>query len=379
MSVRERAAQAATFTLARGRDEGYRVLTAPEFLVTGHRTHVLSDLASAGHPDGEVVHDSAELTGGRSVFVSYTSRPVTADDLDEQGLRRLGSPPRDAFGRPLRIVYGVAYQGRTPRDVPLSRLDQAERAATEAFRAFIADESGFRLRVSPPVDVPVRGGKADGTTDGKQARGPVSDPGRRGPLLVLAGAALAVVCALVLVLTSLGTSDEHRRNPRVSASGSSSAPASTRRFPPAERMLYDRLSGHVKACVPARGADRIGGADATLGCSVTDRRPDSPLFAASFTTAKALNVFLATEERRERADRQKGTQDGKPFARAEEWKGVSGSTGRVITYRAADGKAWVVWSFTTGSFTDAHQKYFIVRASGRNADALYAWWRTHPV
>jgi hypothetical protein len=247
-------AQAGTFTIARGRDEGYRVLTAPDFLVASRRTGVLSDLVSADRPDRQVVHDGSALDGGQSVFVSYASRPVTVGDLDEPALRRLGSPPLDAFGRPLRIAYGIAYQAGNAGVVPLPQLDLAEGAAIEAFRAFIADETGYRLRVSPPVDGPAPGGKAEG----RQASGPVTRAGqhgpvRRGPILVLAATALAVVTALVLVTTSLGSSGQHGGNPHESAtpSCSPSPSLSQERLPP-ERTLYDTHSGRVKECAPAR-------------------------------------------------------------------------------------------------------------------------------
>lgn len=143
---------AGTFAVARGRNEGYRVLSAPAFLTTG--AGVLTDLVSADRSGGGFVHGRSAAREGESVHVTYTSRPVVADDLDEAALALLGTPPLDRFGRPLHIVYGIAYRSPAPGPVPPPWIGRAEHDALAAFRAFAADETGFRVRTSPPIDDP---------------------------------------------------------------------------------------------------------------------------------------------------------------------------------------------------------------------------------
>lgn len=388
MRARTVGAQAGTFAIARGRDEGYRVLTAPEFLVAARRAGLLSDLASADGLNGGVAHGRSELAGGQPVFVTYTSRLVTADDLDEVGRQRLGSPPSDAFGRPLRIVYGVAYQARAAAGVPPSLLDAAERAAITAFRVFVADETGYRLRASPPVLGPMVADRNSPVVDGElgtygeRASGPMPVTVPRGaprrPLLLLAGMAVAVTVALVLAVTSLGSSGGPGAQPRASASPSASPPLSPNPGAPllVERTLRARLSGHVGTCGRARGSDRIAGAEVVLDCSIADQRTQSPITVAGFATLRALGRFMDAEKRTEEADARRD----KEFASWKAWTGEHGrATGHVLTYRDTHNRAWIVWSFERDGFVTAHRMYVVVKASGADAAALRRWWATHPI
>jgi hypothetical protein len=152
MTAHHGAVPAGTFAVARGRNEGYRVLSAPAFLTTG--AGVLTDLVSADRSGGGLVHGRSAARDGESVHVTYTGRPVAADDLDEAARALLGIPPLDRFGRPLHIVYGIAYRSPAPGPVPPPWIGRAEQDALAAFRAFAADETGYRVRTSPPIDDP---------------------------------------------------------------------------------------------------------------------------------------------------------------------------------------------------------------------------------
>ncbi|MEO3766396.1 hypothetical protein [Streptomyces sp. B5E4] len=173
MAAHHGGAVAGTFAVARGRNEGYRVLSAPEFLGTG--TGVLTDLVSADHPDGDLFHGQSPPHQGQSVHVTYTSRALEAGDLDEAALALLGSPPRDGFGRPLRIVYGIVRRSPAPDSVPPAWIRRAEQDALEAFRAFAADEAGYRLRTSPPLGGPA--GHAPPAAAAESAAQSVADTG----------------------------------------------------------------------------------------------------------------------------------------------------------------------------------------------------------
>jgi hypothetical protein len=357
---------ASTFAIARGRRAGYRVLMAPEFLVQMRRTGLLADLASAGHPDGKVVHADPVTVQGRRFSLSYASRTVTDADLDEPALQRLGSPPLDAFGRPLRIIYGLVRDGDAGGAVAPADLDRAEQDAIAAFRAFVADESGYRLRASPSPGM--------STAGGQRTPGAPGGPRNRNPVLVALGTLVAVAVAVSVYAGTSGGHPPASGDPQGPGRPTSASPAP---YSKPERLLLDRVSAQVTGCRSAAPGERVAGADATLRCTVRDRRPDSPVTVAGFAAPDRLQDFL-DEEGRKAAKAPHGKD---PFARAEPWKkdeskDKGGVMGHLITYHDGAGKAWVSWSFEKDRFMDDHGKSWVVRASGSKADALYDWFRT---
>ncbi|MCE7010382.1 hypothetical protein LWC34_47400 [Kibdelosporangium philippinense] len=128
------AAQGWPFLVARGRQSGYTVRLAPDFLIKTREYGLLEEIAGTG---GQV----ANVKGLAVVWAEHT---VTGSDIDA------AEAPRDEHSRPLHLMYGFVSPHGTidqPSEVDLSR---SRELALETFRRFLADEREFTLEPSGP-------------------------------------------------------------------------------------------------------------------------------------------------------------------------------------------------------------------------------------
>ncbi len=137
------------FLVARGRRQDYRCILVPEFLDRAGGRGFLADSVSGADPEAppSVVH-LADAPGGPITLVYRAHRLTRADLADPSDPHVL-----DEHGRPLHLLYGLAYQKQPVRafaDVEPD-LVVALAAALSAYRDFWRDEIGFRTRTSKPV------------------------------------------------------------------------------------------------------------------------------------------------------------------------------------------------------------------------------------
>jgi hypothetical protein len=141
-----------------------------------------------------------------------------------------------------------------------------------------------------------------------------------------------------------------------------------------EEILFERVKTHVSACDAVPSNQRVPYADAELSCTVSDKRPDSPIHVASFATTAGLNGFMSSENAEEEAAKNGGDN----FATSHQWSFKGATIGDVIRYNK-DGRAHLSWSFTNDAFHDTYAKSFVVMAEGDDPDSLWGWWNTLPI
>ncbi|WP_125727986.1 hypothetical protein [Kibdelosporangium aridum] len=127
------AAQGWPFLVARGRQSGYAVRLAPDFLIQTHEYGLLEDGTG-----------TQIVANGRTLAVVRAEHTVTGADVG------LAEAPRDEHSRPLHLLYGFVCPDATavrPSDVDMSRTLEI---ALDVYRRFLADESGFTLAASSP-------------------------------------------------------------------------------------------------------------------------------------------------------------------------------------------------------------------------------------
>src|SRR4051812_29279194 len=135
------AKQAWPFLVARGRDRGYSVVLAPDFLVADGDYGFLEEQAIPSHTDAVHVADGLSAHG-RRVCLVWTEQVVGAEDVGAQ------EEPRDAHSRPLRLLFG--FVGPAIASHAAADLEQARNAALSTYRRFLADEAGFTVESSAP-------------------------------------------------------------------------------------------------------------------------------------------------------------------------------------------------------------------------------------
>ncbi|TDP89907.1 hypothetical protein [Labedaea rhizosphaerae] len=135
------ATQAWPFLVARGRDRGYSVLLAPEFLIADGDYGFLEEQAVPSHTDAVHVADG-QSARGRRVCLVWTEQVVSAEDAGTE------EAPRDAHSRPLRLLFGFVSSAVV--SPAATDLEQARDAALRTYRRFLADEAGFTVESSAP-------------------------------------------------------------------------------------------------------------------------------------------------------------------------------------------------------------------------------------
>jgi hypothetical protein len=142
------------FAIGAGRRLDYRVLAAPDFLVTGSDFGALAERAGSGGGEARVSIGVVRTAAGRELGMAWTESGLTLDDVGEAEPVPGGSqrPVRDEYGRALRLIHGfVLGQGDrvAAGDVDPADLERSRQAGLAAYRRFLADEEGFRVLSQP--------------------------------------------------------------------------------------------------------------------------------------------------------------------------------------------------------------------------------------
>jgi hypothetical protein len=215
-------AQGWPFLVARGREIGYQLLLAPDFILAGRESGLV-----LGEVRGEVPADGparVTVVGSGSGPLSVVQRTVRATRGDVGATDRPEAPLLDRAGRPILLGYGFVCRGTGLDGVDERDLEPARSAALAAYRRFYAAEEDFvpepsqpyRLsstlvaatavptpgprRRSAPVEAPASV-EASGSawTSEVLPSAPVAPPARPP-----ARSVLAVAAAVVLVVLALG-------------------------------------------------------------------------------------------------------------------------------------------------------------------------------
>lgn len=128
-----------SFLVARGRQQGYQTLLAPDFLAQSNEYGVLGELTG-----GDLEPAIARLHGlaAGDVVLAYRTQRLVDGDLAG------GGPVTDEFGRPLELLYGFAVRAESLSHVDEKDFAQARAEAIATYERFLADESAFTLETS---------------------------------------------------------------------------------------------------------------------------------------------------------------------------------------------------------------------------------------
>ncbi|MEV5965048.1 hypothetical protein AB0L70_24990 [Kribbella sp. NPDC051952] len=128
-----------SFLVARGRQQGYQTLLAPDFLAESNEYGVLGELTG-----GDLEPAIARLHGlsAGDVVLAYRTQRLVDGDLAG------GGPVTDEFGRPLELLYGFVVRAESLSHVDEGDFDQARAEAIATYERFLADESAFGLATS---------------------------------------------------------------------------------------------------------------------------------------------------------------------------------------------------------------------------------------
>jgi hypothetical protein len=182
------------FLVSRGILLGYRVVVAPEFLVTTGEAHVVFSAAEDGPgvsrtgPMLRVVQTAA----GDPLTLVYRRRPAA---LGEPGTPLL----RDQYGRPFSMIEGYAVRGAYQR-VPVTeeQWQDLHRVLLTEYRQFLDSES------ADPLLIAAQGGSLDSAAlaapeSNAPPQPPTSDrASTRLIIIMLTLLAIAVLLALLL-------------------------------------------------------------------------------------------------------------------------------------------------------------------------------------
>ncbi|MBP2325711.1 hypothetical protein JOF56_006096 [Kibdelosporangium banguiense] len=165
------------FLVARGRRSGYRVLLAPDFLISQYG--FLEDIAGSG-PRTVVT-----TVGGRKLTVVWSEHTVTGPDIGTE------DAPRDEHSRPLHLLHGfVSPDAVQPSEVD---FDQSLQAALDTYRRFLTDEEQFTVEASASLQ-----------PDSSAPAGPPSVPRKIFPVVLVGLAAVVTVAVITIIaVTSL--------------------------------------------------------------------------------------------------------------------------------------------------------------------------------
>jgi hypothetical protein len=198
------------FLVARGRETGYQLLLAPDFVLAGRDaglllTEVTGEVPAQGP-------SQVSMLNGPSGPLAVVQRTVRATRGDVGETERPEAPLLDRAGRPILLGYGFVARGVQVLAPDETDLWHAQEAALTTYRRFHAAEYDFepepsaayplRSTVGPAVPVavaapvPAAPPTPGWSQDALPPRKP--EPGPRSTGLVLAGIGL-VLAALVLV------------------------------------------------------------------------------------------------------------------------------------------------------------------------------------
>lgn len=176
------------FLIGRGRDLGYRLLMAPDFLVRDGESDALFGVVQnedeTARPQVAVLNEPES----GALCVVFHVRRVTESDL--------AGPAVDGSGRPLLVVFGFVARGTAVTDLDEHDVNLAWEAARTVYRRFHRDELAFTG--VPTASFPLR---STITPPPEPVPAPVHEPARRSRALV---GALVVVILVVMVMVWRG-------------------------------------------------------------------------------------------------------------------------------------------------------------------------------
>jgi hypothetical protein len=136
------------FLVARGRQLGYQLLLAPDFLAASRQSALLMDEVRGEVPaQGPPV--VSDLDG--QVCAVYRTLRVTSQDIGAAD--RPAEPLLDRAGRPLVLTYGFVCRGVRVTGPDEDDLRVARDAALATYRRFRAAEEAFVTRTSYPYSL----------------------------------------------------------------------------------------------------------------------------------------------------------------------------------------------------------------------------------
>ncbi|MFI5960431.1 PASTA domain-containing protein [Cryptosporangium sp. NPDC051539] len=172
------------FLIGRGRELGYRLLMAPDFLVhSGESGQLLGVVRS----EDETVRPAVARLD--DLCVAYHVRGIRGPD---------GSPALDGSGRPLVVGFGFVARGGAIIDLDERDLDHAWEVARSTYQRFSDDELNFAG--VPTTPFPLRSTIAPPEPAGKP-RATQPRPPARPSILTVGVLGAAVVLASGMVLT----------------------------------------------------------------------------------------------------------------------------------------------------------------------------------
>jgi len=161
------------FLVARGRQTGYQLLLAPDFIMTGREAALLMDEVRGEVPmqGPPMVTDIAGPVSGPLCMVYRTVRATRGD---VGAADRPEEPLLDRAGRPLVLTYGFICRGSrvvAPHD---QDLRVARDAAVATYRRFHAAEETFPPETSRPYSVQSTVAPAEAALSGSAAPRPAA-------------------------------------------------------------------------------------------------------------------------------------------------------------------------------------------------------------
>jgi len=142
------------FAVGAGRRVDYRVIAAPDFLVEGREYGVLGDVVcpTPGAPHLSIARTTTPVAGPLTVV--YSTQVVSGQDVaDPSGPSGMVADIRDEQNRPLQLIYGFVGRGGADPTPDAADLNAARAEAWRAYRAFLADEEGFAVVQTAPLQL----------------------------------------------------------------------------------------------------------------------------------------------------------------------------------------------------------------------------------
>lgn len=146
------AAQGWVFLIARGRETGYRLLLAPDFVVKGRDSGIL-----VGAVQGEVPNESppriVSVVSPREgpLYIVYRTHRATRSDVDLTDQK--DAPLLDGSGRPIVLTFGFVCRGVRVDHADEEDLRTAREVALDTYQRFHSTEKKFTSETSRPYSL----------------------------------------------------------------------------------------------------------------------------------------------------------------------------------------------------------------------------------
>ena len=145
------------FAIGAGRHLDYRVIAAPDFLVRSGEYGVLGDIARPTGPGEPNPLLYATTPGGQHLTIACVTQHITTNDItDPSHPTTVNDALRDEQNRPLRLIFGIAMNGRKlVGTVDQSDIETARTAALRAYQGFLTHEDDFTVLASIAFPLPL--------------------------------------------------------------------------------------------------------------------------------------------------------------------------------------------------------------------------------